>query len=178
MAKLNQELTSELGIEVKIIEGKTYEELVEIARQNNEERRLELLETRRRTGVMLCWNQNAIIIIDVNGNILLEPNGNVPSEPNGNVLREPIGSFRANSNYTSSITVIAPFELDSVVSANYSKRNRRNDDIAQFLIPNGNKKGKDIIGENDPLYQLVYDWHVFEADVPQLAVAYFRQIQK
>ena len=25
MAKLNQELTSELGIEVKIIEGKTYE---------------------------------------------------------------------------------------------------------------------------------------------------------
>lgn len=118
-------------------------------------------------------NQNAIIIIDVNGNILREPNGIVPSEPNANVLREPIGSFRANSNYTSSITVIAPFELDSVVSANYSKKNRRNDDIAQFLIPNGNKKGKDIIGENDPLYQLVYDWHVFEADVPQLAVAYF-----
>lgn len=44
MAKLNQELTSELGIEVKIIEGKTYEELVEIARQNNEARRLELLK--------------------------------------------------------------------------------------------------------------------------------------
>ena len=102
-------------------------------------------------------NQNAIIIIDVNGN----------------VLREPIGSLRANSNYTSSITVIAPFELDTVVSANYSKRNRRNDDIAQFLIPNGNKKGRDIIGENDPLYQLIYDWHVFEVDVDQLAVAYF-----
>lgn len=44
MGKLNQELKSELGIEVKIIEGKTYEELVEIARQNNEERRLELLK--------------------------------------------------------------------------------------------------------------------------------------
>lgn len=44
MGKLNQELASELGIEVKIIEGKTYEELVEIARQNNEARRLELLK--------------------------------------------------------------------------------------------------------------------------------------
>lgn len=42
MAKINQGLTTDVGIEVIKIEGKTYEELVEIARQNNEARRLEL----------------------------------------------------------------------------------------------------------------------------------------
>lgn len=42
MAKINQGLTTDIGIEVIKIEGKTYEELVEIARQNNEARRLEL----------------------------------------------------------------------------------------------------------------------------------------
>lgn len=44
MAKIKQEVTSGVSLEVKTIEGKTYEELVEIARQNNEARRLELLE--------------------------------------------------------------------------------------------------------------------------------------
>ena len=99
---------------------------------------------------------NVIIIIDANGSL----------------LSEPIGQLRANANYTVGITVLAPFDLTTIVSANFKKNNRREKDIANYLIPTS-YKGKDIITDViHPLYQKVYNYNVWENTLTDDAVAY------
>ena len=46
MSKINQNLETAVKIEAKRYEGKTYEELVEIAKQNNKIRREEALRAK------------------------------------------------------------------------------------------------------------------------------------
>jgi hypothetical protein len=90
----------------------------------------------------------------------------------GSLLAEPIGMLRANANYSSTISLITPFDLEAIISIVYSKANRLNDDITQYLVPNGYLKGKDLLDETNPLYQTVYDWNVFEIGVNKKALAY------
>jgi hypothetical protein len=91
---------------------------------------------------------------------------------NGSLLSEPIGQLRANANYTVGITVLAPFDLTTVVSANFKKNNRREKDEANYLIPTS-YKGKDIITDvNHPLYQKVYNYNVWENILTDDATAY------
>lgn len=91
----------------------------------------------------------------------------------GKLETAPIGLLKANSNYTSTITVITPMPLDNVVMANFNKRNSVDWNVSQFLIPSGRKKGKDILDNTHDLYQKVYDWNVFEGTIESKAVAYF-----
>lgn len=91
----------------------------------------------------------------------------------GKLETAPIGLLKANANYTSTITVITPAPLDNVVMANFNKRNSVDWNVSQYLIPSGNKKGKDILDKTHDLYQKVYDWNVFEGIIESKAVAYF-----
>ena len=91
----------------------------------------------------------------------------------GKLETAPIGLLKANANYTSTITVITPMPLNNVVMANFNKRNSVDWNVSQFLIPNGKKKGKDILDKTHDLYQKVYDWNVFEGIIESKAVAYF-----
>lgn len=90
----------------------------------------------------------------------------------GSLLSEPIGRLQANANFSAGITVITPLDYTNVVSITFSKRNRIDDDVTQYLLPIGNVKGKDVLPQDHPLYQTVYNWNVFENDVDSIALAY------
>lgn len=90
----------------------------------------------------------------------------------GNLITEPIGQLRANAEFNADITVIAPFDLTTVVSATFTKNNRVERDITQYLVPNGTIRGKDRLGKDHPEYQRVYDYNVFEGKMDDVALAY------
>lgn len=86
-------------------------------------------------------------------------------DENGELMKAPNGVFKANSNYTSGITVIAPFSLDTIVNVSFKRRNRIEDDAGLYLIPNGNYKGKDFLDKSNSLYQKVAHYNVFENEI-------------
>lgn len=98
-------------------------------------------------------------------------------DENGELMKAPIGVFKANSNYTSGITVIAPFSLDTIVNVSFKRRNRIEDDAGLYLIPNGKYKGKDLLDKSNSLYQKVAHYNVFENEIlgkPLKYIATFR----
>lgn len=90
----------------------------------------------------------------------------------GNLITEPIGQLRANAEFNADITVIAPFDLTTVVSATFTKNNRVERDITQYLVPDGTIRGKDRLDKDHPEYQRVYDYNVFEGSMNDVALAY------
>lgn len=90
----------------------------------------------------------------------------------GELIHAPIGIVTGNAQFRDGITVITPLDLKDVVSIVFSKRNRIEDDVTQYLVPQGKLKGKDILPQNHDLYQEVYDWNVFEDTINEKALTY------
>lgn len=82
----------------------------------------------------------------------------------GRYLKTPLNRLTSFDDNATSIQVITPFL--GAVSLGIETYDSSALKAVQHM-PNQNLKGKDVLDENDPLYQEVYDWNVYSIPVRQ-----------
>ncbi len=81
---------------------------------------------------------------------------------NGQYVTIPVGRVKAKSNLTTRIQLVTP--ITASVAVNYLIYDSKNIEKKQYLIPNG-ELGSAVVDPNNPNYQLVAGWKVYEADI-------------
>jgi hypothetical protein len=83
-------------------------------------------------------------------------------DENGQYISIPVGRVKAKSNLTTRIQLVTP--ITASVAVNYLIYDSKNINKKQYLIPTGDL-GSAVVDPNNPNYQLVAGWKVYEADI-------------
>jgi len=84
----------------------------------------------------------------------------------------PVGIVTANSINKNSVFAISPFKQDTVMQMVIQPKDRRIAPQTVFMTLTDKLSPQDLYVGNESFYELIKDWYVWEAKIPQVALTY------
>lgn len=84
----------------------------------------------------------------------------------------PVGIVTANSVNKNSVFAISPFKQDTVMQMVIQPKDRRIQPQTVFMALTDKLSPQDLYNGTESFYELIKDWYVWEAKIPQVALTY------